>query len=168
MSNWLSSSKGHWWYPLRASSLVNTLALCEAMSATASAGVEHWYLSRFTYLLRWERSTHILIFSVPFLGVTTIGAHHSVGAVTGAMMFCSCNRSSSALSLSRKAKGIVRGVLTQKGLASSVKAMWKYSPSMDLTLPSKTVGYSFCISPGGGTPMGATVGGSCGQTGVGY
>ena len=89
VSNWLFSSKGHWWYPFRASSLVNTLALLAAMSATASAGVEHWYLSHFTYLLRWERSTHILILSVPFLGVTTMGAHHSVGAVTGAMMFCS-------------------------------------------------------------------------------
>ena len=107
------------------------------------------YLSRFTNLLRWERSTHILIFSVPFLGVTTIGAHQSVGSVTGAMMFCSCIRSSSALSLSRKAKGIVRSVLMQKGLASSIRAMWKYSPSIDLTLPSNTIGYSFRISPGG-------------------
>ena len=69
----VASSKGHWSYPFRASSFVNTFALLAAMSATTSAGVEHWYQSCFTYLLRWERSTHILILSVLFLGVTTIG-----------------------------------------------------------------------------------------------
>ena len=82
-----------------------------------------WYLSRFTNLFRRERSTHILILSVPFLGVITMGAHHSVGSVTGAMTPCSCNRSNSAFSLSRKANGIARGVCTQNGSALSVSAM---------------------------------------------
>ncbi len=35
-----------------------------------------WYCSLFMYLLRRERYTHILMSSVSFLGVTTIGAHH--------------------------------------------------------------------------------------------
>ena len=61
-------------------------------------------------MLRYGRYA---IGGLPFLGVTTIGAHQSVGSVTGAMMFCSCNRSSSALSLSRK--GIVRGRPNAKG-----------------------------------------------------
>ena len=101
-----------------------------------------WYLSRFTNLFRRERSTHILIFSVPFLGVTTIGAHHSVGSVMGAITPCSCNRSNSAFSLSRKANGIVRGVWTQNGWASFVSAMWNFSPSIVLICPSKTDGNS--------------------------
>ena len=50
-------------------------------------------------------------------------AHHSVTSVTGAMMFCCYRRSSSALSLSRKANGMERGVETQKGLASLVNEM---------------------------------------------
>ena len=37
---------------------------------------------------------------------------------------------------------MVRGVLTQKGLASSVSEMWNSSPSMFLIRPSKTVGNS--------------------------
>ena len=41
------------------------------------------YLSRFTNLFRQERSTHIRILSVPFLGVTVMGA------VTDAMIPCS-------------------------------------------------------------------------------
>ena len=81
--SWLSSSRGHWWYPLRASSFVNTFAFSEAISATACAGVGHWYLSLLTYLFKCERSTHILILSVPFFVATTMGAHHSVGSVTG-------------------------------------------------------------------------------------
>ena len=40
-------------------SLVKILAFSAAMSATASAGVADWYLSRFTNLFRRERSTHI-------------------------------------------------------------------------------------------------------------
>ena len=58
-----------------------------------------------------------------FFGVTTIGAHHSVGCVTGMMMPCSCRVVSSARSLSRYAKGICLGVFTQKGLASLVRMM---------------------------------------------
>ena len=39
--------------------------------------------------------------SLFFLGTTTMGAHQSVASVTGAMIFCDCRRSSSALSLTR-------------------------------------------------------------------
>ena len=61
------------------------------------------------------------MFSVFFFGVTTIGAHHSVASIIGAIMFCCCNNSSSVLSLSQYANGIEHGVLMQNGLASSVR-----------------------------------------------
>ena len=61
--------------------------------------------------------------SVPFFGATTIGAHHSVGSVTGVMIPWSTRRSISCLSFSQYAKGIVRGVDTQNGLASFVRDM---------------------------------------------
>ena len=59
------------------------------MSATASAGVTDMYRSRRTNLLSFERSTHMRIRSEFRLGVTTMGAPHSVGSVTGAMTPCS-------------------------------------------------------------------------------
>ena len=99
-----------------------------------------------TNLLRRERSTHILILSVSFLGVTTMGAHHSVGSVTGVMIPSSCRRSNSALSLSQKAKGTARGVLTLNGWASFISVMWNFSPSMVLICPSNTVGNSRLMS----------------------
>ena len=52
-----------------------------------------------------------------------MGAHHSVGSVIGVMIPCSCRRSNSAFSLSRKANGIALGVFTQNGWASSVSVM---------------------------------------------
>jgi len=51
----------------------------------------------YTYLFWCERSTHIQIDSPSFLGGKTIGAHHNVTSVTGAMIFCYCRRSTSAL-----------------------------------------------------------------------
>ena len=39
----------------------------------------------------------------------TMGAHHSVTSVMGAMMHCSCKRSNSALSVSLNANGIDLG-----------------------------------------------------------
>ena len=80
-----------------------------------------------------------------FLGVTTIGAHHSVASVISVTMFCLCNNSSSALSLSRYMNGIERGVFTQKGLALSVSEIWNSSPVMVLICPSKTLGNSFMM-----------------------
>ena len=85
------------------------------MSATASAGVGDWYLSLQTYRFKCDKSMHIGIRSVPFLGVTTMGAHHSVTSVTGAIIPWSWSRFSSAFNLSLYANGIDRGVLTQKG-----------------------------------------------------
>ena len=41
--SWLSALSGHWWYILRASNFVKTLAFSAAISATACAGVGHWY-----------------------------------------------------------------------------------------------------------------------------
>ena len=101
--------------------MVKTFAFSAAMSATVWAGVGDWYLPCFTNLFRWDTSMRILILSVPFLGVTTIGEHHSMVSLTGAMIPCSCESSSSTLSLSRKANGIVLGVLMQNGWASLVK-----------------------------------------------
>ena len=43
--------------------------------------------------LSLDISTNILIRSVPFLGITTIGAHQWVGLVTGAIMPCCCSNS---------------------------------------------------------------------------
>ena len=93
------------------------------MSATTCAGVSDWYRSWRTYRFRCERSTQRRILSVFFLGVTTIGADHSVGWVTGVMMPCACRCSSLALSLTQYAKGTERGVLMQNGLASEVSVM---------------------------------------------
>ena len=59
--------------------LVNICAFPVVISATAWAGVAYWYRSRFTYRLRCDRSMHMRMSSVPFLGATTMGAHHSVG-----------------------------------------------------------------------------------------
>ena len=146
MRSWLTSSIEHWWYPLRASSLVKILAFSAEMFATAWAGVADWYLSRLTNLLGWEGSTHILIFSVPFLGVTTMGAHHSVGSVTGVMIPWSYRRPNSALSLSRKAKETACCVLTLNGWASSISVMWNFSPSMVPICASNTVGNSCLMS----------------------
>ena len=82
------------------------------------------------------------MFPEPFFGVTTMGAHHSVTFVTGAIIFCLSNTSSSVLSLSCYMNGIIRGVPTQKGLAFSVSDMWNSSPIMVLICPSKTLGNS--------------------------
>ena len=82
------------------SNTVKYFALACAISATAAAGVTEGYLSRFTYLFNLDRSTHMRIFSEFFFGVTTIGAHHSVGSVTGAMIPCWTRRSISYFNLS--------------------------------------------------------------------
>ena len=62
------------------------MALACAMSVTVSAGVVEEHLSRRTNLFNLDRCMHIQILSELFFGVTTIGAHHSVGSVTGAMI----------------------------------------------------------------------------------
>ena len=49
-----------------ASSLVKIIGFSAAMSATAWAGIEDWYLSRLTYLFNQDRSTHIRISLVSF------------------------------------------------------------------------------------------------------
>ena len=41
--------------------------------------------------------------------LTTMGAHQSMGSVTGVIMFCSCSNFSSAANLSRYAKGMEWG-----------------------------------------------------------
>ena len=61
------------------------------------------------------------------------------------MMFCCCNKSSSAANLSRYAKGMVRGDVTQNGLALADKWMWNCSPSIALMMPSNTIGNSVTI-----------------------
>jgi len=106
-----------------ASRTVKNFALLVAMSATASAGVNDWYLSRLTYLFKCDKSTHMWMRSEFFLGVTTMGAHQSVTSVTGVMMFCACSRSSSAASLSQYANGMDLGVVMQNGFASCVRCM---------------------------------------------
>ena len=106
-----------------ASSFVKIFVLSAAMSATARAGVDDWYLLHLTYLFKRDRLMHIRMSSESFLGVMTIGTHHSVGSVTGEMTPWLCSKSSSALSLSRYADWTARGVLTQKGWALSAKHM---------------------------------------------
>ena len=68
---------------------VQYFASSAVISSTTSAGVGDWYRSLHTYLFRWDKSTHIRTLSDPFLGVTTMGAHHSVTSVTGAIIPCS-------------------------------------------------------------------------------
>ena len=94
------------------------LALAAAISAMASVGVGDMYCYHCMYQFKCERSTHMWMFSVFFFRVTTMGTHHSIASVIGAIMFCCCNSSSSVLSLSRYANDIEHGVLTQNGLAS--------------------------------------------------
>ena len=79
---------------------IKNLASVAAMSATAWAGVDDWYCSHLMNQLRCERSTRILMRSVFFFGVTTIGAHHSFAAVTVAIICWDSKRSSSAFDLS--------------------------------------------------------------------
>ena len=102
---------------------MKNLALLAAMSATASAGEEDCYRSLFTKRFRCDKSTHMRMESLFFLGVTTMGAHQSVGSVTGAMICCCCNKSSSAANLSRYAKGMDLGEVMQNGLALADKWM---------------------------------------------
>ena len=126
---------------------VKYLASLTAVSAIASVGIGDWYYSH----KKQSDSTwtdlymHILILSVSFWGITTIGTHHSVASVMGAMIPCSCNNSSSAFNMSLYAKGTVWGAFTQKGTALSVSVMWNYSLSISLTWLSDTNGNS---SPG--------------------
>ena len=102
---------------------VKNLAFSAAMSATARAGGVVWYLSRFTYLFNWDRSTHKRYAFAVLLGVMTMGAHHSMASVTFSMIPCCSSNSNSDFNLSRYAKGMDLGVLTQKGTASSVSEM---------------------------------------------
>ena len=60
----------------------------DAISSTASAGVSDWYCSLQPYWLSLDKSTHSLMSFVPFFGVMTIDAHHSVTSVTGAIISC--------------------------------------------------------------------------------
>jgi len=70
-----------------ASKTVKSLPLVAAVSATARVGVDDWYCSWRIDLFRYEKSIHILMWSMSFFGVTTIGAHHSVASVTGTIIF---------------------------------------------------------------------------------
>ena len=101
---------------------MNICAFSAVMSATVWAGVANWYRSCLTYRLRCDRSTHIRM-SVPFLGATAMGAHHSVGYDTGVITPCSSKLWSSAYSFSLYAYGIVLGVLMQNDFVSSARAM---------------------------------------------
>ena len=51
------------------------------------------YLSCTTYQFSLDKSTHILLLSVPFVGVTTIGTHHCIPSVTGVIISCCWSRS---------------------------------------------------------------------------
>ena len=51
----------------------------------------------------------IRLLSMFFFRVTTIGVHHSVASVTGAMMFFFCRSSNSAFSFSQYVKGTMHG-----------------------------------------------------------
>ena len=103
--------------------MVKNLVLLAAMSATASAGEHDLYCSHLTkqFKFKCDKCTHILIDSVFFFGVTTIGLHQSVGSVTGVIMYCCCRESSSAANLSRCAYGMDLGDVTQNGLALVVR-----------------------------------------------
>ena len=120
------------------------LLLACAMSATASAGVIegcHWGVSLLSDKLVQLGQVHahsIRILS-SFFGVTTIGAHHSVGSVTGAMMPWRVSRSISLFSLSLYANGTVWGVVTQRD-------MQNFSPGVVRIWPSKTEGNSNIIA----------------------
>ena len=59
-----------------------------------------------------------------------IGAHQSVGSVTGLMMPLSCMRWSSSFTFWSIGSGTRRAVAQLYGLASSAKVMWAGSPSM--------------------------------------
>ena len=73
--------------------MVSTCVSLAKMSATTSADVGDWYHSLHTYLLSFDKSTHNLMSSVSYFGLTTVGARHSVSCVTGAMIPCCCSKS---------------------------------------------------------------------------
>ena len=85
-------------------------------------------------------STHSLMSFVLFFAMTTIGTHHSIASVTGAIMSCCRSKSSSSRRLSRYTKEIERGTLTQNGSALSILNSY---PSIAVTCLSNTVGKSF-------------------------
>ena len=108
--------------PFVVSMTVKYLALLAVILATTSAGVGDWYCSLKTKQFSLDRSTHILILSVPFWGY-----------YNGCTPLCGfCYRSYNplllqqfelSLQLSLYAKGTIQGVFTQKGTAFSVSVM---------------------------------------------
>ena len=75
------------------------------------------------YLLSFDKSTHMRIPFEFILGVTTIGAYHSVGSVTGAMIPCMMRRFMSFFSFSLYARETVLVVVMQNRLVLSVNDM---------------------------------------------
>ena len=122
------------------------MALSVAMSATAWVEVSDWYLSLLTYWLRQDRLTHIWMALGVLLGGYNDG--HTPCCQCGDRLYyplCLQQVSSSALSLSQYAIGMIPGVLTQKGSVSFVSEMWNSSPSMFLIRPLKKVRNSFIM-----------------------
>uniref|UniRef100_X2A412 C-type lectin domain-containing protein n=1 Tax=Capitella teleta TaxID=283909 RepID=X2A412_CAPTE len=74
------------------------------------------YLSRLTAAFRRFKSTQSLTWAL-FFKTGTIGAHHSVGFVTGSMMSASVSRSNSVFTLSSNGIGTLLATLKEYGSA---------------------------------------------------
>ena len=111
-----SSASGSWWNPLLQSNLLNIVEpdSCAKSSSVVGSGK----FSRRTESFSQVRLTQILTFSFA-LGTTTIGAHQSVGVVTGRMTSCASRRFNSALTFSCIGRGMRQGAVTANGTASS-------------------------------------------------
>ena len=123
------------------------LALVDAISATTSRRDGDTYNSRFTKRFSFDKSTQTGISSEFFLGVTTIGAHHSVGFVTGAMILCCCHCLSFRSRRSSYTKGALRGTLVQRVLSYLPCVYQKFHLAWYIHFCRKTVRNVILISP---------------------
>ena len=123
----ISSDKGICQNPLFVSSVEKILDLSnlDRVSSTVGSGK----FSRMTWAFSRFRSTQM---RTDLFGwrTGTIGAHQSVGSVTGLMMPLSCMRWSSSFTFWSISSGTRRAVAQLYGLVSSAKVMWAGSPSM--------------------------------------
>ena len=122
-----SSASGTCQKPFFVSRVEKTVA--PASFAMVSSTVGKTKASRWTEPLSFFRSTQILT-SPFFFRTVTIGAHHSVGSVTGSMMPASTILASSPLTFCSRGNGTRRATGQWYGVASGRRRMWTGGPSM--------------------------------------
>ena len=126
----LCVSSGSCQYPLAASSFENMTEPDNFGNISSIVG--NMYLSRFMFLFRSFRSTHMRI--LPFFFITiTIGAHQSVGSVIFSITPSASIRFNSVSTLCNNGIGTRRATLIWYGVAFSFKVIFT---GLQLTIPS--------------------------------